>query len=282
MAIKFISMALAMACPAVCLPAWGQYQNSSSAGVAMEPVMNAQGVASRLPLRSMELTLGAQRLTNSFGNWRDATLRGAYETGPHVLQLELAAKREFGASGNFLGLSDTYTFSPDWYGSLSVGAGDGAFYLPKFRTDVALYRKLLPQRNLVASVGAGYYKAPAGNVDRNVNLGGTYYFDTPWIVEGGIRFNRSSPGDIRTHQQFAAVTYGRVREYLITARYGEGGEGYQTVAQNTQLVNFQSKEASLSWRYWLDGRSGFLLSAERYKNPNYSRRGVNVGLFHQF
>lgn len=281
MALKLFPLVAVLAFHGTCMPAWAQYQNSNSAGVAVgSGVPLADGSAA--PARSLELTLGRQRLSNGFGNWRDATLRGAYELGPHVLQMELSSKREFGENGNFLGLADTYTFDKDWYGSLSIGAGDGAFYLPRVRVDASLYRKFLPKRNLVGSVGVGYYDAPAGNTDRNINFGGTYYFDTPWIIEGGIRFNRSSPGAIRTHQEFASVTYGRTRQYLITARYGRGGEGYQTIASNVQLVNFQSNEASLAWRHWTSNDSGFLLSAERYNNPNYKRRGLNVGLFHQF
>lgn len=282
MTFKYMSVAIAMLVPGVCLPAWAQYQNAGSSGIAIESELGQPGNGVRPPFRSLELTVGGQRLSNGFGDWRDTTLRGAYEVGDHVLQLELASKRQFGESGVFVGLADTYTFNQDWYGSLSVGAGDGAFYLPTYRVDGSLYRKFLEKRNLVASLGAGYYKAPAGNVDRNFNLGATYYFDGPWIVEGGIRFNNSRPGSIDTQQQFASVTYGRVRQYLVTARYGQGGEGYQTVAQNTQLVNFKSKEASLSWRYWLNNQSGILISGEHYRNPNYSRRGANVGFFHQY
>ncbi|MGY8905323.1 MAG: YaiO family outer membrane beta-barrel protein [Burkholderiales bacterium] len=273
----------AIAIAAISLPALAQYQNSSSPGIAIhDGVLQNQQQAQRSPTRNLELTLGAQRLTNGFGNWRDTTLRGAYEIGSHVLQGELSAKREFNESGVFAGISDTYTFNADWYGSLSIGAGDGAFYLPKVRVDGALYKKWLDKRNLVTSVGLGYYDAPAGNTDRNLNFGATYYFDAPFIAEAGIRFNRSNPGSISTHQQFVALTYGHVGQYLITGRYGEGGEGYQTIAQNTQLVNFQSREASLAWRHWITVNSGFLISAEAYRNPNYQRRGINVGLFTQF
>ncbi len=279
---KTLTALLALTMPAMCLPSWAQYQNAGASGIAIESDQGPLGDARRTPYRSVEMTVGSQHLTNGFGDWRDTTLRGAYELGHHVWQLELAAKREFGESGTFLGFGDTYTFNEDWYGSVSLGAGDGAFFLPTYRVDVSLFHKFLTGRNLVASLGVGRYQAPANNVDRNVNIGATYYFESPWIVEAGLRFNRSQPGTFETRQRFASVTHGRVRQYLLTARYGQGGEGYQTVAANTQLVNFQSKEASLSWRHWLDPRSGYLVSAEHYRNPNYRRSGVNLGLFHQF
>jgi len=254
------------------------------------------------PVRNLELSTGAQRLTNGFGNWRDVTLKGAYGLDKHLLQGELSAHRRFGEDrgaacahrrdrlphrrfgedGVFLGVSDTYTFNEDWYGSLAVGAGDGAFYLPRYRVDGTIYRKLLPNRNLVASLGLGYYKAPGGNSDQSVSLGAAYYFEAPWIVEGGIRLNRSSPGSVDTQQQFVAVTYGRNKQDLVTARYGWGDEGYLAVAANRQLVNFESREASVSWRHWLNPRTGVLVGANRYSNPSYRRSGVTVGVFHDF
>ncbi|MDO9358365.1 MAG: YaiO family outer membrane beta-barrel protein [Polaromonas sp.] len=232
--------------------------------------------------RSLELSAGAQSLTGGFGNWRDLTLRGTYALSSHVLQGELSQNHRFGENGTFVGVSDTYTFNPDWYGSLALGAGDGAFYLPKVRVDATLYRKFLAKRNLVGSVGVGYYDAPTGYTDRSVSLGAVYYFDAPWIVEGGVRFNSSNPGSVKSQQQFVALTYGRTKADLVTARYGWGSEGYLAVAAGAQLVNFDSHEASLSWRHWLTPATGVLVGANRYTNPSYRRSGVTVGIFHDF
>ncbi len=232
--------------------------------------------------RSLELSSGFQNLSGGFGSWRDVTLRGAYGLPSHLLQAELSATRRFNQDGSFLGLSDTYTFNEDWYSSLAVGAGDGAFYLPRYRVDATLYRKLLTDRSLVSSVGLGYYKATDGHTDSSVSLGLAYYFSSPWIAEGGVRFNSSNPGAIRTQQQFAALTYGRFKQDLVTVRYASGGEGYQTIAANAQLVNFKSREASLSWRHWFAPRTGFLIGVNQYTNPSYNRSGLNIGIFHDF
>lgn len=232
--------------------------------------------------RSLELSSGFQNLSGGFGSWRDVTLRGAYELPSHLLQGELSATRRFNQDGSFLGLSDTYTLNEDWYSNLAVGFGDGAFYLPRYRVDATLYRKLLTDRSLVSSLGLGYYKAPDGHTDSSVSLGLVYYFSSPWIAEGGVRFNSSNPGAIRTQQQFAALTYGRFKQDLITVRYASGAEGYQTIATNAQLVNFKSREASLSWRHWFAPRTGFLIGASQYTNPSYTRSGLNIGIFHDF
>ena len=232
--------------------------------------------------RSLELSTGFQNLTGGFGSWRDVTLRGTYALPSHVLQGEVSANRRFNKDGTFVGLSDTYTINEDWYSSIAVGFGDGAFYLPRYRVDATLNKKWLQDRNLVTSVGLGRYKAPDGHTDNSVSLGAVYYFASPWIAEGGIRFNNSNPGAIRTQQQFAALTYGRVKQDLVTVRYAWGGEGYQTIAANAQLVNFASREASLSWRHWLEPRTGVLVGANQYTNPFYNRSGLNIGIFHDF
>jgi YaiO family outer membrane protein len=262
---------------------------ANSSPVQAQPVDQTQEVAIPAPVsaadegkRSLELSAGSQSLSNGFGNWRDLTLRGTYGLSKHLLQSEVSLNRRFNQDGAFLGLSDTYTFNEDWFGSVALGVGDGAFYLPRYRVDATLYKKWLADRSLVSSVGVGYYDAPDGHKDRSVSLGAAYYFSAPWIVEGGVRLNNSNPGSVRTQQQFVAVTYGRDKQDLVSARYTWGAEGYLAVAANTQLVNFDSHEASVSWRHWLDSRTGLLLGANSYTNPLYRRSGINVGIFHNF
>ena len=79
---------------------------------------------------------------------------------------------------------------------------------------------------------------------RSLLLGAAYYFEQPWIVEGGIRFNSSNPGSVQTTQQFLALTYGRQKQDVVTARVGWGEEGYLAIGPATQLVNFRSRADS--------------------------------------
>ncbi|MDH4395594.1 MAG: YaiO family outer membrane beta-barrel protein [Limnobacter sp.] len=232
--------------------------------------------------RSLELSAGTQNLTAGLGDWEELTLRGTYGLGQHTLQGELSQNRRFDQNGTFLGISDTFIFDEDWFGRFSVGAGDGAFYLPRYRVDASFSRKWLDRKNLVTTFGLGYYDAPDNHTDRSVSASMAYYFEGPWIVEGGVRMNNSSPGSIDSQQQFVAVTYGRDKQDLVTARYGYGGEGYLSIASDTQLVNFDSNESSIVWRHWFNSRTGFLLGANHYDNPAYTRSGITVGIFHDF
>ena len=232
--------------------------------------------------RTLELSGGFQNLSAGLGNWRDVTLRGTYGLPSHLLQAEVSLNRRFNMNGTFVGLSDTYTFNEDWYASVATGFGDGAFYLPRYRLDATLYKKWLAGRNLVTSVGAGFYKAPDGHSDSSLSLGLVYYFDEPWVAEAGVKLNSSNPGSIRTQQQFLALTYGRDKQDLVTVRHGWGVEGYQTITANKQLVNFASKETSVSWRHWVAPRTGVSVGANRYTSPFYNRSGLNIGIFHDF
>ena len=260
------------------VPVMAQY--SSSVHDVVVPISQPQSTEEGQ--RRIELSAGGQNLTAGYGNWSDVTLKGMYKISSHLIQGEVSVNRRFDKNGTFVGISDTYTFNEDWFGSLSLGAGDGAFYLPNYRVDAVIYKKWLNDRKLVTSLGGGYYRAPDGHADKSVSIGAAYYFDSPWIVEGGLRLNSSNPGSIKTQQQFVAVTYGRDKQDLITARHGWGGEGYLSIAANAQLVNFKSRESSLSWRHWIDARTGISIGANHYINPQYRRSGVNFGIFHDF
>lgn len=225
------------------------------------------------------LYTSAHHLTAGLGNWKEIGVRGTHTTGAHVLQGEVASMRRFGESGNFVGLGDTYAFNPDWFGSLSAGAGDGASYLPRVRVDGFIHRKLLTDRNLIASLGLGYYRAPDGHSDRSASLGATYYFTEPWIVQGEVRFNNSRPGGVNTRQQFLALTWGRDQQTQVTARHAWGGEGYQTIGNGDSLVNFSSHQSSLNLRHWIGADWGVSAGVERYHNPYYNRNGATLALF---
>ncbi len=235
-----------------------------------------------MPRHGIEIYSSRQHLSAGYASWSEVGLRGHYESGAHLLQMELTSTRRFGESGAYLGLGDTVTINPDWFGSLAVGAGDGASYLPRYRVDGFINRKLLPEKNLVGTLGLGYYRAPDGHVDRSVSLGGTYYFSQPWIVQAEVKFNTSNPGNVHTRQQFVALTWGQDKHTQITGRYAGGAEGYQSIGAGASLVNFRSHQASLAVRHWLSANGGISAQVEHYKNPFYQRNGAQLGLFWQF
>jgi YaiO family outer membrane protein len=134
----------------------------------------------------------------------------------------------------------------------------------------------------VATIGAGYYAAPDGHRDSNLNLGAAWYLTQPLVIEAGVRFNRSNPGRVGTHQQFIAVTAGRNRADLLVGRVAWGSEGYLPLSPGTSLVGYNSTEFGISWRHWLSKRMGLLSSLSHYRNPIYERTGIDAGVFLEF
>lgn len=259
------SLAWALACP---LASLAQTQADPTPNPAPAPAE-----------RSLEAYTSRHSLSNGYGHWNEVGLRGHFGLGTHLLGGEIATMERFGESGRFIGLSDTITLHPDWFATVSVGAGDGAAYLPDHRIDAFINHKLLDSRRLVATLGTGYYRAPDQHTDRHLSLGATYYFDAPWVLQGEVRFNESSPGQVRTRQQFIAATWGRDKQTQVVARHGWGDEGYQAIGGGASLVNFSSRQSQLSVRHWLGPQWGVSLGLERYSNPFYTRKGATVSLF---
>lgn len=230
-------------------------------------------------LHSVELYESHNRLSAGYNNWRETGLRGLYRWGDHLLAGEAISMSRFNENGNYLGLSDTMVLSPIWYASLHLGAGDRAAYLPRYRVDAFLHRKLREDLSLVGNLGLGRYSAPDGHQDDNLSLGLTQYFTQPWVLEGQVKFNRSTPGDIHTRQYFVAATWGRYRQTLVTGRYGWGREGYQSLGDARSISEFASHQSTLSVQHWLGTDWGLKLSAEDYRNPYYTRQGLKLAVF---
>ena len=106
------------------------------------------------------------------------------------------------------------------------------------RVDGQLNKKWLSKRNLVTTLGAGYFDAKDAHRDSSLFLGGSYYFDAPLIVQGGVRWNRSTPGAVISRSQYLAVTQGKDRQYFVVLRGEVGRQAYQALGAGAILVDF--------------------------------------------
>lgn len=222
-------------------------------------------------------------LSDGFSDWLGQYAKGEMQTDPaNRWNLETLHQREFDDSGFYGAIGNTHTFNRDWYSAISIGAGTGAFFLPDYRVDAFLNRKWLAHRQLVTTLGIGFYNAKDEHHDQSIFLGATYYFEAPWIVQAGVRFNNSSPGSVNSFSEFVALTQGENKKHFITFRYGFGEEAYQLIGPAQALSDFNSQQASVEVKKWLEEDWGFTARVERYHNPNYDRTGVSVGLFREF
>lgn len=230
-------------------------------------------------LRQAEIYSTHDRLSGNFANWREIGFRGLYGVGQHLLAGEVATLQRFNEDGNYIALSDTLVLDRQWYGSLAVGAGDGASYLPRYRIDGFIHRKWLDDLNLVTSLGLGHYRAPDSHKDDNLSLGLSWYLPSSWVLQTEAKFNRSRPGPIDTQQYFVAATWGEAGQTRITGRYGWGEEGYQSLGADAFISRFSSHQTTLTAQHWLGPRWGLKASADRYSNPFYKRQGLQLAVF---
>jgi YaiO family outer membrane protein len=221
-------------------------------------------------------------LTNDFGYWTGGYARGVVTQGNNIWNAEINGQHEFGDAGVYLALGDTYTFSPDWYGSLTAGSSVGGFFWPRFRADGFLNKKWASRKQLVTTFGFGYNAAKDAHRDHSLFLGSTYYFTKPWILEEGVRFNVSNPGSVFSAAGFAAVTVGRNKQHYLTLRSGFGKEAYQLIGPAAQLSDFKSQTFTVTWRQWVGINWGFNLVGDFYHSPFYMRGGTSLGFFREF
>ena len=223
-----------------------------------------------------------RQLSNDFGDWSGGYARGVFAEGKNIWNGEVNGQHEFGDGGVYLAAGDTYNFSPDWYGSLTLGSSVGGFFWPRFRADAFVNHKLLSRKQLIATLGYGYYASKDVHRDQSVFVGTTYYFKKPWIIEDGIRFNVSNPGVVFSPAGFVAVTEGTNKHHYITVNAGFGEEAYQLVGPSTVLTRFESQNLTITWRQWTGKNWGFNFVADYYHSPFYQRGGGSFGLFKEF
>jgi YaiO family outer membrane protein len=221
-------------------------------------------------------------LTNGFGYWAGGYARGVVTQGNNIWNAEVNGQHEFGDAGVYLAAGDTYNFNSDWYGSLAAGSSVGGFFWPRFRGDAFINKKWMDRKQLISTIGFGYYAAKDVHRDHSFFLGSTYYFTKPWILEEGIRFNISNPGSVFSPAGFAAVTQGRNQQHYLTLRAGFGVEAYQLVGPTVTLSDFESQTLTVTWRQWVGKNWGVNLVGDYYHSPFYLRGGTSLGFFREF
>ena len=211
-------------------------------------------------------------------------MRGVYASDPkNTWTGEVADLQQFGDRGLLFVVGNTHVINDDWFVSTSLATSNGGFFQPRYRGDVVVNRKFLEPRNLVIGVGLSSIKAKDEHRDLAVLLNAAYYFEAPWVIEGGVRINRSDPGSVFADYYNVAVTYGRDKERFISLRFAQGQEGYQLVGGGDNiLANFPSHDTLLTWREWVGRDWGFQARVGEYSNPYYRRLGGEFSLFWDF
>jgi len=237
----------------------------------------------------VEAGYGHSDLTGGYPNWNDFYLRGMVSGGHNLVTGELNREARFGDSGWFFGLGLTRTLSENWYAQVSAGGSAGGFFLPKFRTDALINRKLLQRRQLVVNAGFGFDKSKTVNYDERFQVGAAYYFQYPIVLQGGFMWTHASPGNILARTQYLALNQGHDKEHFVSIRYEWGREGYEVIGPPVGLVpafsvatDFPEHTITGTWRQWIGPNWGMNFNLEQHQEPAYHRLGGTIGVFLDF
>ncbi len=280
LAVMLVSLAFALTANAQAIPTTALLQESTpTPSTANTPPQPAE---EKILTNFVEAGGSYETLSNDFGRWSGGYLRGVVVTGKNTWNGEINGQHEFGDAGVYMATGDTYNFNPDWYASLTLGSSVGGFFWPRFRGDAFVNRKWMSRKQLITTVGFGYYAAKDVHRDSSFFAGATYYFEKPWIIEGGVRFNVSNPGTVFSPAGFVAATQGRNEHRYLTLNAGFGQEAYQLVGPAVVLTRFPSQTVTFTWRQWVGKQWGFNLVADYYHSPFYQRGGGSFGVFKDF
>ena len=225
---------------------------------------------------------GHSSLSPGNPSWTDGYLRGVLSGQSNTIQGLITREDRYGDTGWYFNTGLTHIFNQDWYGDVFVGFSSRCFFLPKYRTDAFIHRKLLPSKQLVVALGAGYEKAKDVHSAYRLNPEVNYYLRPSWVLQSGIVWTQGNPGGVLVHTQYFAVTQGRNKEHYIALRGEYGREAWELIGPARVLVNFPIHDVSGTWRQWLAPNFGFNLSVERYNNYVFNRTGATAGVFLDF
>ncbi|NDF12691.1 MAG: YaiO family outer membrane beta-barrel protein [Proteobacteria bacterium] len=231
----------------------------------------------------IEAGINYHHVTNDLGNWFGQFLNVQYQTDAwNRWSLSLLNQQAFTDEGQSIAIGNTHIINEDWYTTAGIAFGTDASFLTKYRVDVALNKKWLEGKNLITTAGLTYSKAQETYDDKGLLLSAVYYTPSPWIIQGGVRFNISDPGSVFSPSVFSALTYGYNKRYFVTGKLGMAREAYQLIGPGAIVNSFNSYNGGLDYRQWLGKDWGFNVGTEYYTNPAYDRLGGTLSVFMEF
>lgn len=160
-----------------------------------------------------------------------------------------------------------------------AGSSGEALALPRARVDAMAYARLGRTKRVVVGAGGFYHVAHDEHRDRGALAEVQWYVRDGLTLQAGGRVMRSNPGNAPGRHVYASATLGRQGRRFVAARVGASHEAYQVLRPLDTYADFDSREASLTWREWTGRRSGVTAAASVYHSPYFTRTGVTLGAF---
>ncbi len=282
-------------CLAVALACQAMIAQAQTTQVAMNPeprdgcvlptdvcLMGPRGEQDSLPSVTSGLAYSYASVTNNYGNWSSIDFSTTVQGKNDTVLIGLSDVRRFKEQTGFGSLTYIRQLNDDWFGSVGVSGSNNGTILPSTRVDASISRKLLNDRSLILTLGAGYAWNRSGHQDQIYDAGFTWYAAPRWVFQGGVTYNIDTPGSITAPRGYGVVTWGEQGRDVVTAAVRAGKEAYQTIGNASQLVDFSSQEVGIGWRHWFNKELSMNVGATYYHNPSYTRFGGQIGLFYQW
>lgn len=225
---------------------------------------------------SVELITEFAHLTRGYGEARTQSVKVGQGTAIGNVDVSATHQSRFGESGNYLGVQLTRELNERSYFSVALGGGSSVLW-PVWRGDVNYYRKLGADKNTVLGLGYMYASNRQQRDDRGLLASLTVYGDG-LVLEAGLHANRNNPGRVKSGSQYAVATWGADQVQVLTLRGETAQEAYQLIGGNEQLVDFDSRNLSLEWRYWWKPGQSLILGGKVYRNPYYTQTDLKLGV----
>ncbi len=226
----------------------------------------------------IEASALSQSVTNGYGNWQGMYARAVRPSTMSTYYLDALALRAFGERGAQIGATARHDVSPHVFFVLGGSVGSGAPIMPRARADGSLGLRFGQDRRLQATVGLSYVKSVTTLSDVAGVASLAWYAPHALVFEGGVRYNVSRPGDIRSHRFTGATTWTPSPKRSFSLRAIGGSEGWQVINTTTTLQRFNSHELSVAWREKVSSQWALNAQLDQYSNPFYTRSGVTLGV----
>lgn len=224
---------------------------------------------------SVEVTGGTTSLSNGLGTHSSSGVRLRHQQPRDIWYLGVSRETRLNKTGWLGNVSNTHMLSSIWTSHLSATAGTDVFYLPRYRFDGQLARKLGGPRAWIVTGSLMHSAARDEHSDVGAGVGVARFLTPALAVDASVMWKRTMPEDFISRRQNAGVAwYHPQRE--VSVRTGFGEEGFQLVSADSVLVGFNSHDVTGRWLEWISATVGIAISATYYGNADYHSSGYSA------
>ena len=220
----------------------------------------------------LELEYVHSSLTAGLSAWNDMNLRSYSSlSSDNQIVIEGAYKNHFNQSALLGGATLTHNYDPSWYQDFSLTKGTNPQIIPQTVLFTEIHRKFLSDQSLIAGLGLGYVASENPYTDTEGLLELTYYTQSFFSYQVGMRLNQSHPGTIMTFRYFGVFNFLQTNAWEAFVKFETGREGYTVISSNNFKNEFSSTGETLQVHRWLNEKYGVGTNIDLYQSAFYNR-----------